>query len=140
MFRNHLFKPDSDPGSVSERLGADTYHKDLRLLFSKWAKWRLLLVPTRHVRLEMEHGGWHTQRGNFRGLSLSQALHSGGSWIAPSRPQAPMGFGGTLSSSSESSKQDQAQPLPSAFISPGTFPRRACVQLPAHTFPCMSEV
>ena len=140
MFENHLFKPGSDPGSVSERLGADTYHEGLRLLFSRWAKWCLLLVPTGHVRLEMEHGGWHTQRGNAQGSASPRPLRPGGSWLAPSRPQAPVGFGGTLSSFSESSKQDAVQPLPSAFISPGTFPRRARGQLPAHTFSCMSEV
>ena len=139
MFENHLFKLHSDPGSVSERLGADTYHEGLRLLFSRRAKWSLPLVPTGHVR-QMEHGGWHTQRGNVWGSASPRPLRLGRSWLAPSRPQAPVGFGGTLSSFSESSKQDAVQPLPSAFISPGTFPRRARGQLPAHTFSCVSTV
>lgn len=66
MFENHLFKPDSNPGFVSERLRADTYHEDLRLLFSKRAKWCLLLVPTGHVRLETEHRTG-TPSGEIRG-------------------------------------------------------------------------
>ena len=66
MFENHLFKLDSNPGFVSERLRADTYHEDLRLLFSKWAKQCLLLVPTGNVRLETEHStGTHS--GETRG-------------------------------------------------------------------------
>ena len=62
MFENHLFKLHSDPGSVSERLGADTYHEGLRLLFSRRAKWSLPLVPTGHVRLR-----WNTAAGTPSG-------------------------------------------------------------------------
>lgn len=138
MFRNHLFKPDSDPGSVSERLGADTYHEDPEAPLLKMGK--VAPASGAHQACEAGDGTWRLAHsaGNFRG-SASPGPPSWGKLA--SSLQAPGAHGvwrGLLAALPSPANKTRRSPCP-AHSSHPAFPRRACVQLPAHTFSCMSE-
>lgn len=110
MFENHLFKPDSNPGFVSERLRADTYHEDLRLLFSKWTKRCLLLVPAGHVTLETEHGTGTPSGETCGARALPGPSVLGEAGQLPPGPRRPWGLEGLLAALPSPANKTRAAP------------------------------